>query len=147
MYNRPYSFHFYDTASPTNYTLLKPDFIILAYDISRRATLESIRNEWRTVVNTHFNYDEALPVMVLGLKRDLRREWTEEEKADGGRGESIMPQEGLLVAQELLADRYAECSAITGELCRQVLEDVAKTAAKTTTEKGGKSDPTSCVVM
>lgn len=99
------------------------------------------------IVNSHFNYDEALPVMVLGLKRDLRTEWTEEEKRDGGRGESVMPQEGLGMAQEGLCDRYAECSAVTGELCREVLEDVAKTCAKTTTEKGAKSQPTSCVVM
>lgn len=85
--------------------------------------------------------------MVLGLKRDLRREWSEAEKVEGGRGGSVMPQEGLLVAQELLCDRYAECSAVTGELCREVLEDVARTAAKTTTEKGGKSDGANCVVM
>jgi len=32
--------------------------------------------------------------MVLGLKRDLRREWTEKEKLVFGNGESVMPQEG-----------------------------------------------------
>jgi Ras homolog gene family, member A len=147
LYNRPYTLLFYDTASPTNYTLIRPDFIILAYDISRRDTLQSLLGYWRTLVNTHFNYDEQLPVMVLGLKRDLRKEWTEEEKKDGGRGDSVMPQEGLVVAQEMLCDRYAECSAITGELCREVLEDVAKTAAKTTTEAGAKSQGPACVVM
>jgi GTPase SAR1 family protein len=147
MYRRPYALNFFDTASPTNYTLLRPDFIILCYDISNRPTLDSIRSHWRTIVNSHFNYDEALPVMVLGLKRDLRREWTEEEKREGGRGASVMPQEGLLVAQELMCDRYAECSAVTGELCREVLEDIAKTCAKTTTEAGAKSAGTNCTVQ
>ncbi|KAF2278884.1 P-loop containing nucleoside triphosphate hydrolase protein [Westerdykella ornata] len=147
LYGRPYALNLFDTASPTNYTLLRPDFVILCYDISKRSTLYSLRTYWRTVVNSHFNYDEALPVMVLGLKRDLRREWTEEEKKDGGRGESTMPQEGLAVAQELLCDRYAECSALTGELCREVLEDVAKTCAKTTTVKGAKSAGANCLVM
>lgn len=95
--------------------------------------------------------------MVLGLKRDARREWTEEERrqdeeANGkpegkGRGKSVMPQEGMGLATEMLCDRYAECSALTGELCREVLEDIARTAAKTTTEKGAKSDGTPCVVM
>ncbi|KAF2186255.1 P-loop containing nucleoside triphosphate hydrolase protein [Zopfia rhizophila CBS 207.26] len=146
LYNRPYTLHFYDTASPTNYTLLRPSFIILAYDISRRDTLYSLRQHWRTLINSHFNYDEALPVMVLGLKRDLRKEWTEAEKVDGGKGESVMPQEGLGVAQELRCDRYGECSALTGELCREVLEDVARTCAKTTTEKGGRSEG-GCVVL
>lgn len=87
-------------------------------------------------------------MMLLGLKRDLRREWTEKEKAaGGGKGPSVMPQEGLRVAQEMLCDRYAECSAETGELCSQVLEDVARTAAKTTTRKGAKSSPPWCSVM
>jgi Ras family protein A len=149
LYRRPYALNFYDTASPTNYQLLHPDFLILCYDISSRSSLHSISTRWRELVNKLYNYDEAMPVMVLGLKRDLRREWTAEEKAaDGGKGkgESIMPQEGLQIAQELLADRYAECSAVTGELCKEVLEDVAKTCARTTTERGAKTEG-GCAVM
>ena len=67
--------------------------------------------------------------MLLGLKRDLREEGEE----------MIDPQEGLKVAQEMRCDRYAECSAVTGELMKEVMEDVARTAAKTTTEDGGTS--------
>lgn len=145
MYNRPYRFLFYDTASPENYTTLRPNFIVLCYDISHRQTLESLISKWKNFVESHYNYDEALPVMVLGLKRDLRREWTDADRADGTG--SVMPQEGLRVAQEMRCDRYAECSALTGELCKQVLEDVARTAARTTTEKGAKSDGTPCTVM
>jgi Ras family protein A len=139
----------------------------LCYDVSKRSTLESVQTKWITVVNTHYNYAENLPVMLLGLKRDARREWTLEEKegatlgggAGGGvgniqggaggrkgKGQSVMPQEGLNAAQELLCDRYAECSALTGELCREVLEDVAKLSARTTTEKGAKTE-SGCVVM
>ena len=76
--------------------------------------------------------------MLLGLKRDLRQE---------SDPDMVIPQEGLRIAQEMRCDRYAECSALTGELCREVFEDLAKTAAMTTTEKGGKSEPTSCAVM
>ena len=85
--------------------------------------------------------------MVLGLKRDLRQEWTAEEKSSGKKGKSVMPEEALRVAQEMRCDRYAECSAVTGALCRQVLEDIAKTAAKTTTRKGAKTASPWCSVM
>lgn len=81
--------------------------------------------------------------MVLGLKRDLRREWQDDQDPEK---KSVMPQEGLRVAQEMRCDRYAECSALTGELCREVLEDIAMTAAKTTTEKGGRSEG-NCNIM
>ncbi|KAI8930933.1 hypothetical protein NX059_011948 [Plenodomus lindquistii] len=176
LYGRPYRLNFYDTSSPTSYILLRPQFVILCYSIASRASLESLSTRWLPVVNQHFNYDENLPVMVLGLKRDLRRQWTAQEiennsnssgrgkddrifeqgigRGEGrkeglkmGKGESVMPHEGLQAAQQMLCDHYAECSALTGELCRQVLEDVAKTCAKTTTEKGAKSKGMDCVMM
>ncbi|KAF2427364.1 P-loop containing nucleoside triphosphate hydrolase protein [Tothia fuscella] len=147
MYNRPYRFEFYDTSSPTNYTLLKPDFLILTYDISRRSTLYSLATTWKSTVEGHFNYKEDIPIMVLGLKRDLRREWTTEEREKGVLGESVMPQEGVRVASEMRCDKYAECSALTGELCREVLEDVAKVAAMTTTVNGGRTPNANCVIL
>ena len=150
LYGRPYRLRFFDTASPTNYTLLHPSFVILCFDISSRASLDSLSTTWLSTVNQHFNYDENLPVMLLGLKRDLRKQWTQAELGpDGkGKGASVMPHEGVQMAQRMLCDHYAECSAQTGELCREVLEDVAKTCAKTTTKDGAKtSGPDLCSVM
>ena len=42
-FSRPYRFEFYDTASPENWTLLKPDVIVLCYDISSRLSLINIQ--------------------------------------------------------------------------------------------------------
>ncbi|KAH4607225.1 hypothetical protein HBI52_117880 [Parastagonospora nodorum] len=149
LYGRPYRLQFYDTASPTNYTLLHPSFVILCYDISSRASLHSLATNWLPIVNKHFNYDENLPFMILGLKRDLRKQWTLEEVGPDqtGKGASVMPPEGVQTAQRMLCDLYAECSALTGELCREVLEDVAKTCAKTTTTTGAKGNHDACAVM
>lgn len=76
--------------------------------------------------------------MLLGLKRDLR--------VEGDAEGTIYPQEGHRVAQEMRCDRYAECSAVTGELVGQVFEDIAKVAARTTTEDGALSQG-GCGVM
>ena len=73
-------------------------------------------------------------------------------------GKIITPKNRLLIkrglkgyrfAQEMRCDRYAECSAVTGELMREVMEDIARTAAKTTTEAGGLSTGSmgGCAVM
>lgn len=162
MYSRPYRFEFFDTASPVNYTLLKPAVLILCYDISQPSTLRSLKTKWKYIVETHFNYDESLPVIVLGLKRDVRSSIEDYNgrvrtmaSADGLNEDSevlngrtfVYPQEALKIAQEMRCDRYCECSALTGELCREVFEDLAKTAAMTTTEKGGKSAGAECAVM
>lgn len=72
---------------------------------------------------------DALPVIILGLKRDLRSE-------DDPNG-IIYPQEAYQVAQDLRADRYVECSALTGELLQPAFEDLCKTAVSGTAGKGG----------
>lgn len=135
---RSFRLEFYDTASPTSYTLLQPQMIVLCFSIPDRSTLTSVHTKWKHLVETHFNYDESIPVIVLGLKRDLRRE---------GPPEMIFPQEGVRIAQQMRCDKYCECSALTGELCNEVFEDIAKTAAMTTTEQGGKSEPPPCAIM
>lgn len=52
----------------------------------------------------------------------------------------IYPQEGVRVAQEMRCDKYMECSAVTGELVHEVFEDICRTAAMSTTAKGGLTE-------
>lgn len=132
LYNRPYRFDFFDTASPQHYSLLRPAVIVLCYSIANPESLRNLQTRWKYEVETHFNYDEQLPVIVLGLKRDVRTredyggvvrkkdgegEGGEDSKVLNGRT-FVYPQEGLRVAQEMRCDRYCECSATTGELCK-----------------------------
>ena len=75
MYNRPYRFEFYDTACPENYTLLRPDFVVLCYSIGNRESLVNLQHVWfKKMVDCYMREREDIPVMVLGLKRDLRKE-------------------------------------------------------------------------
>ena len=137
MYNRPYRFEFYDTASPDNYTLLKPDIILMCYDITSRASLMNVDEVWsKQVALTWLAYKESIPVCLLGLKRDLRRE-------EPG---VLYPQEAHKIAQGLRCDMYCECSAMTGELMEEVFEDIARRAARTTTENGALSEQ-QCTIM
>ncbi|KAH8695432.1 putative Rho-like small GTPase [Talaromyces proteolyticus] len=122
----------YDTASPNqHWSSLRPDLVILAYDISDRTTLDSLKG-WRSEITRYFQSGsgERIPVMMLGLKRDLRTE----------NDQIIYPQEACRIAQELHCDRYAECSAVTGELIAEAFEDIAKMAAMTTIESGAQSE-------
>jgi hypothetical protein len=50
------------------------------------------------------------------------------------------------IAQELHCDRYAECSAFTGELISEAFEDIARMAAMSTTEKGAQG-PDGCTII
>ncbi|KAK4241044.1 P-loop containing nucleoside triphosphate hydrolase protein [Achaetomium macrosporum] len=156
-----YRFEFYDTSSPENWRLLRPDLIIICYDISQRLSLINLQRvvctfypnlglflinsrfadafpQWIKEVRATFASSDTLPVLVLGLKRDLRSE-------DDPNG-IIYPQEAYRVAQEMRADKYMECSAVTGELMEEVFDDICTTALKTTTPDGGQSEG-GCSIM
>jgi len=112
--------------------------LILCFSISNRKSLESLSTKWKSIVETCFDYGENLPIIVLGLQRDLRNE----------QDVNIVPgHEAIDVAQNMLCDRYCECSALTGELCHLVFEDISRTAVMTTTERGGRSEGPWCEIM
>jgi len=94
--------------------------------------------KWIKEVRTTFVSESVIPILVLGLKRDLRSE-------DDPNG-VIYPQEAHQVAQEMRADKYMECSAVTGELLHVVVEDLCITAMNTATQEGGQSEGT-CSLM
>lgn len=85
-----------------------------------------------------FQTESTLPLAVLGLKRDLRSE-------DDPNG-IIYPHEGLQVAQEMRADKYMECSAVTGELLELTFEELCSMAARTQTVGGAQSDGGCCAM-
>jgi len=146
LFRRQYQFRIH----PSTSTLFidpfpsEPAFAIIAFSISSRASLHNAQYYWRKQLSMHYDdLEDDMPVMLLGLKRDERNE----NRLEDGTFECVMPQEGLRVAQEMRCDRYAECSALTGELMWEVLEDITRTAARTTTENGGLSQTNTCCVM
>ncbi|KAG7112649.1 GTP-binding protein rho1 like [Verticillium longisporum] len=135
---RPYRLEFYDNNSPDSWKLLDPDVVVICYDISQRLSLINTRRVWLREVKMAFQRIDNLPILVLGLKRDLRSE----TDPNG----IILPQEAYAQAQEMRVDRYMECSAVTGELLKPAFEDICSTAVKTTSAAGGQSEG-GCTLM
>jgi hypothetical protein len=93
---KKFTLELYDTSSPNqHWTSLKPDVVVLAFDISNRDTLAGLQGvcapaallfyalhmltmtgQWRNDIIRYFQHGtgERIPVMMLGLKRDLRKE-------------------------------------------------------------------------
>ncbi|OAA46177.1 Small GTPase superfamily [Metarhizium rileyi] len=136
--SKRYCLEFFDTSSPDNWRLLDPDVLIICYDISQRLSLINMKRFWIDEVKKTFKRADTLPIIVLGLKRDLRSE----TDPNG----IIYPQEAYQMAQTMKADRYVECSAVTGELLKPAFEDICKTATKATTAAGGQTEG-GCLVI
>lgn len=80
-----------------------------------------------------------MPILLLGLKRDLRSE----TDPNG----IIYPQEAYRIAQEIRCDKYMECSAVSGELVHEVFEDICRTAARGTVQEDGGLSEGGCKLM
>lgn len=120
--------------------------------------------------------DGDVGVMLLGLKRDLRveqegviypqevsRQDINSHPFSSSRGcrQTLLKErlpcliltckyqkKGHRVAQEMRCDRYAECSAATGELIDRVCEDIAHMAVKTEKESGDSGPfAGACILM
>jgi len=117
--------------------LLNPNVIVLCYDISTRLSLTNLQRLWNKEIRALTSTAE-IPILILGLKRDLRSEMDPKG--------IIYPQEAYCIAQEMRCDKYMECSAMTGELVHEAFEDICRTAAMATTEKGGLSEG-GCIIM
>ncbi|KAI1339914.1 P-loop containing nucleoside triphosphate hydrolase protein [Xylariaceae sp. FL0016] len=135
---RTYRIEFYDTSCPESWRLVEPDLILICYDISQRSSLSNMQRIWIKEVHSNFRTSSQIPIMVVGLKRDLRSE-------DNPEG-IILPQEAYKISQEMRVDKYVECSAMTGELLKLAFEEICTTAARTTTATGAQSEG-GCVVM
>ena len=94
--------------------------------------------QWIKEVKINFDRIDVLPVVILGLKRDLRSE-------DDPNG-IIYPQEALRISQEMRTDRYMECSAVTGELLELAFKDLSEMAVRTT-DPGGAQTEGGCSIM
>ncbi|KAI9791216.1 MAG: hypothetical protein M1816_004208 [Peltula sp. TS41687] len=74
---RTYRLEFSTLSSPslsTNPRGHKPAILILTYSVADPISLQNIQTKWATFLATRFFSDgEERPVLLLGLKRDLRR--------------------------------------------------------------------------
>jgi Ras homolog gene family, member A len=142
LFARPYRVIIHPSSSPLFIDPFPPNpsLLILTYAIPSRASLHNLQNYWMPQYHMHYPASNV-PVLLLGLQRDLRtakKVTTTIINADGSTSERehydcVMPEEGVQAAREMRLDRYAECSALTGELMWEATQDLTKMAAQTTT--------------
>ncbi|KAF3766309.1 P-loop containing nucleoside triphosphate hydrolase protein [Cryphonectria parasitica EP155] len=133
-----FQLEFSDTASPQDWRTLKPQIILLCFDVSERQSLVNIKDIWIKEVRKTFPDESNIPIVVVGLKRDLRPRDADDT--------FIPPNEAYQVAQAVRADRYIECSALNGDLLDIAYEDLLDVVAQTASEEGGQSSG-GCAVM
>nr|CAG8601864.1 11599_t:CDS:2 [Entrophospora candida] len=143
---KPVQLALWDTAGQEEYERLRPlsyskaHVILIGFSINSPDSLENVASKWIEEVN---RLCPGIPVILVGLKTDLRNSETEIEDMKNKGFSFVDPKQGETMAQQIGAKRYIECSALTGENVDQVFEVASRNALLV----GGPGNNNGCCVI
>ncbi|XP_038155107.1 rho-related GTP-binding protein RhoG-like isoform X1 [Cyprinodon tularosa] len=118
-----------DTAGREGYELLRTlsypqaDIFIVCFSIGSPSSYDNIRLKWKPEVSQHC---PKVPILLLGTKKDLRGD-EETVKMLKEQGMTVCTyQQGDILAKQIRAVKYMECSALQQENIREVFEEAAR---------------------
>ncbi|ODV96024.1 hypothetical protein PACTADRAFT_49443 [Pachysolen tannophilus NRRL Y-2460] len=126
----------WDTAGQEEYERLRPlsysnaSVILIGFAIDVPDSIENAATKWIDEVS---KYCPNTPVLLVGLKKDLR----DDETVEGKR--SVAFKRGEQVAREIGAKKYIECSSLNGEGVDDVFEYAARMSLLLNTDSSSSS--------
>jgi len=137
----------WDTAGQEDYDRLRPlsypdsHVILICFGVDSPDSLDNVQEKWISEV-AHFC--SGLPIILVGCKKDLRRDQVAMESLRRSNTRAVSPEEGLAVSSKIGAKHYLECSAKTGEGVREVFQYATRAALLS---RGSKKSGMKCVVL
>ncbi|KAF5337697.1 hypothetical protein D9758_017344 [Tetrapyrgos nigripes] len=150
----------WDTAGQEDYDRLRPlsypdsHVILICFAVDSPDSLDNVQEKWISEV---MHFCAGLPIILVGCKKDLRRDPRVIEELRKTSQRPVTPEEwyllvlapalcngGMAVAQKINAKHYLECSAKSGEGVREVFQ-YATRAALLSRPKNKKG--TKCVII
>ncbi|CAL8107562.1 unnamed protein product [Calicophoron daubneyi] len=131
--NRDVELTLWDTAGQEDYDRLRTlsypdtDVILICFSVDSPDSLMNVREKWISEVRY---FCEAVPVILVGLKKDLRLDQTTRNELRRLKQEPVSPEDGKSMADSIEAYAYLECSAKTKEGVREVFETAARAALR-----------------
>ncbi|KAM4732584.1 rho-related GTP-binding protein RhoG-like [Anableps anableps] len=136
----------WDTACREGYEMLdtlaysQADVFIACFSIGSPSSYANIRLKWKPEVS---QYRPKVPILLLGTKKDLR---DDEETVKKLKEQGLAPttlQQGNILAKQIGAFKYMECSALQQENIREVFEEAVRAVLFSASKKNSKK----CVLL
>ncbi|KAK6748215.1 hypothetical protein RB195_001065 [Necator americanus] len=126
---RPINLGLWDTAGQEDYDRLRPlsypqtDVFLVCFSLVNPASFENVRAKWYPEVSHHC---PTTPIILVGTKADLREDRETIERLRERRLTPISQTQGLVMAKEIKAVKYLECSALTQRGLKQVFDEAIR---------------------
>lgn len=128
----------WDTAGQEEYERLRPlsyansHVILIGFAIDQPDSLESAKSKW---VHEIKSYCPKTPYLLVGLKKDLRRDHKSKKFVQVAQGQSV--------ADQIQAKKYLESSALTGE----GVDDIFEFATRVSLLNNEKPKNSCCIIL
>jgi Rho family protein len=137
----------WDTAGQEDYERLRPlayskaHVILIGFSIESPDSLDNVKHKW---VEEATRLCAGVPIILVGLKKDLREDPVAIEEMRKKSLRFVTPHDGEVAAREINAKRYLECSSLSGEGVDDVFEAATRAALLTFEQSEGGG---CCVVL
>ncbi|KAJ2490379.1 GTPase Cdc42 [Coemansia sp. RSA 2050] len=124
--DEPYTLGLFDTAGQEDYDRLRPlsypqtDVFLVCFSVTSQASFENVKEKWFPEVSHHC---PGVPCIIVGTQVDLREDAVTLQKLAKNKQKAIMEEQGLMLARELKAAKYVECSALTQKGLKNVFDE------------------------
>jgi len=140
---RPVNLGLWDTAGQEDYDRLRPlsypqtDVFLVAFSIISPHSFDNVKSKWWPEIQHHA---PGVPIILVGTKSDLRNDQSMIQQLSAKGMSIIKLEEATSRADEIGANKYLECSALTQEGLKNVFDEAIRAALnkpKATKAKGG----------
>ncbi|KAI1887634.1 hypothetical protein AGOR_G00192330 [Albula goreensis] len=122
----PISLGLWDTAGNDTFKRVRPmsyqqaDVALLCYSVANHTSFANVRHKWIQEVRDHL---PQVPVLLVAMQTDQR-------EMGPHRANCLSASEGRRLAQDIRAQGYLECSALSNRGVQQVFEQAVRAAVK-----------------
>ena len=145
----------WDTAGQEEYDRLRPlsypntDAFLVCFSVTSPTSLDNVRAKWYPEVRVHS--PQHVPVILVATKADLRDDPAVKARLAQKRQAPVTREEGELLARDIGAAKYVECSALTQMGLKDVYEEAVRAARlnrrRQATSRVGRKRIFACSVM
>jgi len=139
---KPINLGLWDTAGQEDYDRLRPlsypqtDVFLVCFSVIATSSFENVKAKWIPEIQHHA---PGVPLVLVGTKSDLRGDQEQMSQLTSKGLTMVSNQDAQIMAKEIGAAKYLECSALTQEGLKAVFDEAIRAALqpKKKKKKGG----------
>ncbi|EUC41270.1 hypothetical protein COCMIDRAFT_29921 [Bipolaris oryzae ATCC 44560] len=147
---KPISLGLWDTAGQEDYDRLRPlsypqtDVFLICFSIVSPPSFDNVKAKWYPEIDHHA---PGVPIILVGTKLDLRDDEATKESLRQKKMAPIQYEQAVMVAKEIRAQKYLECSALTQRNLKSVFDEAIRAVLSPRAPPSAAKNKKKCTIL